>query len=73
MQAIRLGECDDQRVTVRLRGLHQGSLYVLHEAETGEEQELSGASLMEDGLPFDLPRRCGSLWSYRQKTGSTEA
>lgn len=73
VQAIRLAGCDDQRVTARLRGLYGGSVYVFHETETGEVRELSGTSLMEDGLEFDLPRRSGSLWSYRQKDRQEEA
>ncbi len=73
VQAIRLAGADAAKSQVRLQALRPEAVYVLREAETGEEVELSGTSLVEDGLSFELPRRCGSLWSYREKTATTEA
>jgi alpha-galactosidase len=72
VQAIRLAGADKPDAQVLLRAVRPEAVYVLHEAETGEDRELSGASLLEDGLHFELPRRSGSLWLYREKTDATE-
>jgi alpha-galactosidase len=72
VQAIRLAGADEEQAQVRLGALRPEAVYVLHEVETGEDLELSGASLLEDGLHFEVPRRCGSLWAYREKLDGTE-
>lgn len=68
VQAIRLAGADEDRATVELKGLSPEAMYVLEEAETGERRELSGAALSNNGLLFELPRRRGSIWTYREKT-----
>jgi hypothetical protein len=72
VQAIRLADAEEAQAQVRLKALRREAVYVFHEVETGEDLELSGASLLEDGLHLELPRRCGSLWSYREKLDRTE-
>ena len=72
VQAIRLAGAEEAQAQVRLKALRREAVYVFREVETGEDLELSGASLLEDGLHFELPRRCGSLWSYSEKLGRTE-
>ncbi|MGD0811430.1 MAG: alpha-galactosidase [Acidimicrobiales bacterium] len=72
VQAIRLADADQERAQVRLQALRPEAVYELREAETGEDRELTGASLMGPGLYFELPRRSGSLWSYREKTDAKE-
>ncbi len=67
VQAIRLSGADEERATVKLKGLRPEVVYVLEEAESGERRELSGASLANDGFVFELPRRRGSLWTYKEK------
>jgi alpha-galactosidase len=67
VQAIRLSGADEERATVKLKGLRPELVYVLEEAESGERRELPGASLANDGFVFELPRRRGSLWTYEEK------
>lgn len=68
VQAIRLAGSADRTAEARLKSLDPDAIYVLREAETGESRELPGASLMEEGLLFDLPRRSGSIWCYQRKS-----
>jgi alpha-galactosidase len=70
VQSIRLSGSEEGTAKLRLKSLDQGTIYILQEAETGESRELTGASLMEDGLLIDLPRRSGSIWRYHRKPGS---
>lgn len=67
VQAIRLSGADEERATVKLKGLRPEAVYVLQEAETGDRRELSGTALSNDGFAFELPRRRGSLWTYKEK------
>ncbi len=67
VQAIRLSGADEERATVKLKGLRPEAVYVLQEAETGDRRELSGTALSNDGFVFELPRRRGSLWTYKEK------
>ncbi len=68
VQAIRLAGSDEDRSSARLQGLDRNKVYALEEAETGERREVAGASLLDDGLHFELPRRRGSIWTYSEKT-----
>ncbi|HTT88048.1 MAG TPA: alpha-galactosidase [Acidimicrobiales bacterium] len=68
VQAIRLAGADEEQAKVKLRGLRPETVYLLQEAETGEHRERRGSSLMDDGFVFELPRRRGSIWTYREKT-----
>jgi alpha-galactosidase len=67
VQAIRLAGADEAQAQVRLKALRREAVYLFNEAETGEALELSGALLLDQGLHFELPRRSGSLWEYREK------
>jgi alpha-galactosidase len=67
VQAIRLAGSDDERTTVRLKGLRPELVYALHEAESGQRREVPGATLMDEGFVFELPRRQGSIWTYSEK------
>ncbi len=70
VQAIRLPGSDNGRAQARLKALRPRAVYTLREAETAEQRELKGATLMEEGLAFELPRRSGSIWTYREKAPS---
>ena len=67
VQAIRLAGSDEDRTKVRLKGLRPELTYALHEAESGERREVPGATLMDEGFVFELPRRRGSIWTYSEK------
>jgi hypothetical protein len=67
VQAIRLAGSDDERTTIRLKGLRPELVYALHEAESGQRREVPGATLMDEGFVFELPRRQGSIWTYSEK------
>lgn len=66
VQAIRLAGADEGSFRARFKALQPSAVYTLAEAETGEQREVPGASLMDDGLLIELPRRSGSIWSYRR-------
>jgi hypothetical protein len=68
VQAIRLAGSDEERARVSLKGLDREMVYILQEAETGERRELPGASLLDEGFVFELPRRQGTIWTYSEKT-----
>ena len=67
VQAIRLAGSDEDRAKVSLRALNPELVYVLEEAETGERREMPGSSLLDEGFVVDLPRRRGTIWTYREK------
>lgn len=67
VQAIRLARSEQPTLTVGLRGVRGDASYILEEAETGERRDVTGASLAEGGLQFDLARRSGSIWFYSEK------
>lgn len=66
VQAIRLSNCDNPRLTVHLRALEAASTYRFEEAETGEQRTATGADLVDAGFSFELPPRRGSIWLYRR-------
>ena len=57
---------------MRLKALRPEAVYAFHEAETGEDLEFSGALLLDEGFHFELPRRRGSVWAYREKLDGME-
>ena len=67
VQAIRLAQGQEPTLKVVLQGLPPDATYLLENVETGESREVKGASLAQDGLVFDLPRRSGSIWFYRER------
>jgi alpha-galactosidase len=67
VQAVRLRECEQSSLQVRLKALRPESTYVLEEAETGERREMAGAALLNEGITVTLPRRSGSIWWYREQ------
>jgi alpha-galactosidase len=67
IQAIRLAHCDQPTLKVRLAGLRMDATYLLENPETGQQREVKGASLAEDGLVFDNPQRSGSIWFYTER------
>ena len=67
VQAIRLAQAEQPTLKVALQGLRPDASYLLEDAETGERREVKGASLAQDGLVFDLPRRSGSIWFYQER------
>jgi alpha-galactosidase len=67
IQAIRLAHCPQATLTVRPRGLREDVTYRLENPETGEQREVKGAALAEDGLVFDNPPRSGSIWFYTER------
>jgi alpha-galactosidase len=67
VQAIRLAGCEEPTLKVVLQDLRPDATYLLENAETGESREVKGASLAQDGLVFDRPRRSGSIWFYRER------
>ena len=50
-----------------MKGLRPELVYALHEAESGQRREVPGATLMDEGFVFELPRRQGSIWTYSEK------
>jgi alpha-galactosidase len=67
VQAIRLAHCDQPALTVVPQGLRRDATYLLENPETGQQREVKGASLAQDGLVFDLPPRSGSIWFYTER------
>jgi hypothetical protein len=67
IQAIRLAHCDQPTLKVVPRGLRMDATYLLESPETGQQREVKGASLAQDGLVFDLPPRSGSIWFYTER------
>ena len=67
VQAIRLAHCAEPTLTVTPEGLRPDATYVLENPETGEQREVKGSVLAQDGLVFDNPRRSGSIWFYRER------
>jgi alpha-galactosidase len=67
IQAIRLAHCDQPTLKVMLAGLRMDATYLLENPETGQQREVKGASLAQDGLVFDNPRRSGSIWFYTER------
>ncbi|HEY6498051.1 MAG TPA: glycoside hydrolase family 36 protein [Streptosporangiaceae bacterium] len=67
IQAIRLAHCDQPALKVVPRGLRMDATYLLENPETGQQREVKGASLAQDGLVFDLPPRSGSIWFYTER------
>ena len=70
VQGVRHRECPDERLTVRLQGLCGDADYVFENPETGEALEVAGATLLDRGFTFDLPRRTAALWFYSRKATS---
>jgi alpha-galactosidase len=68
VQGIRLAQCAEPTLRVTLKGLRMDALYLLENAETGERREVKGASLAQDGLALDTPRRSGSIWFYQEQS-----
>lgn len=67
IQAVRLAQCEEPALTVVLAGLRPDATYLLENPETGEQREVKGSSLAQDGLVFELPRRGGSIWFYTER------
>jgi alpha-galactosidase len=68
VQAVRHLTCDDDSLTVHLEALRPGTTYSLQELESGERREMTGHALMNEGLVFDLARRQGRIWYYREES-----
>ena len=69
LQGIRLAACAEERITVHPQALRPDADYVLDNPETGETRELSGSALSSGGFTFELPRRSGAIWFYRENKG----
>jgi hypothetical protein len=67
IQAIRLAQCQEPTLKVVPQGLRLDATYLLENPETGEQREVKGASLAQDGLVFDSPRRSGTIWFYSEQ------
>ena len=67
IQAVRLARCEEPALTVMPQGLRPDATYLLENPETGEQREVKGSSLAQDGLVFELPRRSGSIWFYTER------
>jgi len=66
VQAIRLQECEESSLTVRLHAIDLSSEYELVNPETGETLEVSGKNLADKGLTVSLEKRQGQIWIYRR-------
>jgi hypothetical protein len=67
IQGIRLAACEEEQVTVLPQALDPDAMYILENPESGESRQLTGSSLLRDGLTFVLPRRSGAIWFYSVK------
>ncbi|HEY3285084.1 MAG TPA: alpha-galactosidase [Armatimonadota bacterium] len=72
LQGIRLAACQEQTLTVTLRGLEPGAEYLFENPETGEQRHLSEADLSRDGFTLSLPPRSGAIWLYRRVVKPSE-
>ncbi len=70
VQAFRRGDCAEESVVVRLRGLDPGARYTLKDADTGSSWQASGRELLDNGLTIKSPSRPAAiLITYqREKT-----
>lgn len=64
IQGIRLQECPTAAITVHPRALRRQARYLLHNLETGQSLESTGAALADAGFTLALPPRSGSIWFY---------
>jgi alpha-galactosidase len=66
VQAIRLQECDQPSLTVKVKAIDAAAEYTLENPETGETMEVSGKRLAEQGLTIAVDKRQGQIWIYRK-------
>jgi alpha-galactosidase len=57
VQAFRRQACSQEAATYRLSGLESGASYELTNRDDSKTQSMTGAELMERGLPITLPRK----------------
>ncbi|HOU14264.1 MAG TPA: alpha-galactosidase [Anaerolineae bacterium] len=65
IQGIRLPEAPEETLTVYPQGVQPEASYRFENAETGETQDIEGATLREKGFTLTLPARSGAIWFYR--------
>ncbi|MCX7805613.1 MAG: alpha-galactosidase [Planctomycetota bacterium] len=66
IQAIRLPECREEKLTIRPLALRAEISYVLENPESGEVRTLSGQELSGGGFEIALPPEAGCVWFYRE-------
>ena len=70
IQGIRFPAAPHESLTISPQGIIPDSIYFWENPETGEEREISGEELINDGFTFTLPRRSGAIWFYRIEPGA---
>lgn len=65
IQAMRLGSCMEESITVYPQVSSPGSIYKFENEETHEFLQFAGSDLVREGLTLTHPKRSGSIWFYQ--------
>jgi alpha-galactosidase len=67
IQAFRRPDCPYVSAQYKLRSLEPAARYIVSDLDTGQERQMTGRDLMEDGLLITIPERPGAaLLTYKR-------
>ena len=67
VQAIRLPNAPAATFIAHPQGIEAAAIYRFENGESGETQEISGATLLQQGLSITIPPRSGVVWFYQRQ------
>lgn len=67
VQGIRLPKSREDSITIYPAAIQPHATYWFENPELGEQKEILGEILINDGFTFTLPKRTGAIWFYRRK------
>jgi len=66
VQGIRLPDAPQESFTAHLHGIDAQARYRLERGDNGESKEVTGQTLIDQGIQLQGPKRSGVVWFYQR-------